>query len=138
MFAYIPFNTLETLKKWKILIPENCEISKLRDYSWRTVLTVVIFLYLWCEVIAGLWYIVLTGSGHCRWSLGWEVLGTFSLIPTPTKIPMAIFCQETTKKFGVIGQIFAYQKIAICNWRKKISSRFWKSSEFNFEGLYHV
>ena len=33
-------------------------------------------------------------------------MGTFSLIPTPTKYPMAIFCQETTKKIcGAIRQI---------------------------------
>ena len=52
------------------------------------------------SVLGVCWYTV-TGSGH--WSLGWKVLGTFSLIPAPTKIPMAIF-------FIAIGQIFAYQK----------------------------
>ena len=59
---------------------------------------------------------MVTGSGHCRWSLGWEVLGTFSLIPTPTKIPMAIFCQETTNFFIAMGQIFAHQKsLVVCD-----------------------
>ena len=137
---------------------DSWKLWNFRNYSWRTVLTIVIFLQegpltkcinfaivkvlkiifvMWSNsgsVLGVCWYTV-TGSGH--WSLGWKVLGTFSLIPAPTKIPMAIFCQETNNFFYCDRTNFRISKIAICMWRN-LFSQFWKSPEFKFEGFYHV
>ena len=131
---------------------DSWKLWNFRNYSWRTVLTIVIFLQegpltkcinfaivkvlkiifvMWSNsgsVLGVCWYTV-TGSGH--WSLGWKVLGTFSLIPAPTKIPMAIFCQ------GPIIFLLRSDKFSHIK-NRNLFSKFWKSPEFKFEGFYHV